>query len=48
MQQSLVKLQLRSHWANKKPSVLTRWHKLGPPEAVQANRVYFEKVTEFE
>lgn len=33
---------------NKKPSVLTRWHKLGPPEAVQANRVYFEKVTEFE
>lgn len=33
---------------NNKPSVLTRWHKLGPPEAVQASRVYFEKVAEFE
>jgi len=31
-----------------KPSVLTRWRKLGPPEAAQANRVYFEKVAEFE
>lgn len=31
-----------------KPSVLTRWHKLGPPEAERASRVYFEKVAEFE
>ena len=31
----------------RKPAILTYWYKLGQPEDVNRNRIYFEKVQEF-